>query len=117
MRRRLFTALLLGGAAGGGLRLAAETGPKEIGILAMKFDFTPDTIKLKRGEPVVLVVTALDRIHGFKIPQFGIRSDVIPGEDARIALTPDKTGSFGFLCDVFCGDGHEEMNGTLIVED
>lgn len=117
MKRRLFTALLFGSAVGGGLRLAAETTPKEISILAMKFEFSPDEIKLKRGEPVTLVITALDRIHGFKIPQFGVRAAVVPGEDARITITPDKVGSFGFLCDVFCGDGHEDMNGTLIVED
>ena len=29
--------------------------------------------------------------------------------------TPDKAGTFIFLCDVFCGDGHEGMNGTLVV--
>jgi cytochrome c oxidase subunit 2 len=117
MKRRLFTALLFSSAVGGGLRLAAEMGPKEIGILAQKFEFMPDEIKLKRGVPVTLVVTALDRIHGFKIPQLGIRTDVIPGQDARITITPDKIGEIGFLCDVFCGDGHEDMNGTLIVED
>jgi cytochrome c oxidase subunit 2 len=116
MKRRLFTALLLSSAAGGGARLAAELTPKEIGILAQKFEFMPDEIKLKRGETVTLVVTALDRIHGFKIPQLGIRADVIPGQDARITITPDKVGEIGFLCDVFCGDGHEDMNGTLIVE-
>ncbi len=117
MKRRMFAALLFSSAVGGGLRLAAETSPKEIGILAQKFEFMPDEIKLKRGETVTLVVTALDRVHGFKIPQLGIRTAVVPGEDARITITPDKTGEIGFLCDVFCGDGHEEMNGTLIVED
>jgi cytochrome c oxidase subunit II len=33
----------------------------------------------------------------------------------RISLTPDKAGRFAFACDVFCGVGHEEMSGTLIV--
>ena len=28
---------------------------------------------------------------------------------------PDKTGKFTFSCDVFCGDGHEEMTGTIVV--
>jgi cytochrome c oxidase subunit 2 len=32
-----------------------------------------------------------------------------------LQLTPDKSGTFTFLCDVFCGTGHEEMSGTLIV--
>ena len=30
-------------------------------------------------------------------------------------MTPTKTGEFIFLCDVFCGSGHENMEGTLRV--
>jgi cytochrome c oxidase subunit 2 len=33
----------------------------------------------------------------------------------QLQRTPDKTGTFTFLCDVFCGSGHEDMSGTLIV--
>jgi cytochrome c oxidase subunit 2 len=33
-----------------------------------------------------------------------------------VTLTPDKAGSFTFFCDIFCGDGHEDMEGTLVVE-
>ncbi|HXD51403.1 MAG TPA: cytochrome c oxidase subunit II, partial [Burkholderiales bacterium] len=40
-----------------------------------------------------------------------------PGKTTRLRLVPDKTGTFVFLCDVFCGTGHEEMNGKLIVVD
>jgi cytochrome c oxidase subunit II len=117
MKRRVFTALLLSSAVGGAARLAAEESPSEINITAMKFDFIPDTIKVKRGKPVTLVLTSLDRIHGFKMPDFGIRTDIVPSEYTRVTITPEKTGTFGFLCDVFCGDGHEDMNGSLIVED
>jgi cytochrome c oxidase subunit II len=34
---------------------------------------------------------------------------------STLRLTPDKTGTFTFACDVFCGSGHEDMTGTLIV--
>jgi cytochrome c oxidase subunit II len=34
---------------------------------------------------------------------------------ATVRLTLDKAGSFVFLCDVFCGSGHEDMSGTLVV--
>jgi cytochrome c oxidase subunit 2 len=33
----------------------------------------------------------------------------------KIRFVPDKSGKFTFLCDVFCGEGHEEMSGTLTV--
>ena len=47
---------------------------------------------------------------------FGIRTDIVPDKETRVTVTPDKAGKFAFLCDVFCGDGHEEMGGVLIVE-
>lgn len=117
MNRRHLIALLIGGsAAGGAMRLARAAAPGEIEIQAMKFNFTPETVKVKRGEPVMLVLTSIDRIHGFKMPDFGIRTDIVPGQETRVTITPEKAGNFAFFCDVFCGDGHEEMGGTLIVE-
>ncbi len=41
----------------------------------------------------------------------GRRSDPRTG----LFLGRRKAGSFGFPCDVFCGTGHEEMSGTLLV--
>ena len=116
MKRRVFTALLVGSVAGGTVRLlAAETG-KEVSVAASKFEFTPDTVKAKVGQPVTFVLTSLDRIHGFKMPEFGIRTDIIPDRETRVTLTPRTAGRFTFFCDVFCGDGHEEMGGKLVVE-
>ncbi len=88
-----------------------------IRITARKFEFSPHTLTLKKGVPVVLEVTALDRVHGFNLPDFGVRSDLVPGKVTRFRFTPDKTGEFVFFCDVFCGDGHEEMSGVLTVKD
>ena len=116
MKRRLFTALLLGSAAGGAARLlAAETGT-EVSVAASRFEYTPNTVKAKVGVPLTFVLTSLDRIHGFKMPDFGLRTDIVPGQETRVSLTPDKAGSFSFHCDVFCGDGHEDMDGVLVVE-
>jgi cytochrome c oxidase subunit 2 len=97
------------------IRANARPAEREIHITAKKFDFTPDNINLKKGEPVVLVVSSQDRKHGFNLRAFGIRADINPGEAARIRFTPDKTGKFTFSCDVFCGEGHEDMTGTIVV--
>jgi len=115
MRRRTLVALLMGSALGGGARLAAEQ-PAEIHIGAKKFEYHPNKVTAKLGQPVVLVLTSEDRIHGFKMPDFGLRTDIVPGQETRVTLTPDKAGSFTFFCDVFCGDGHEDMDGTLVIE-
>jgi cytochrome c oxidase subunit 2 len=115
MNRRLFIALSIGSAAEAARVLAAETG-NQVSVAASRFEFTPDTVKAKVGVPLTLVLTSLDRIHGFKMPEFGLRTDIVPDRETRLTITPQKAGSFTFFCDVFCGDGHEEMAGTLVVE-
>jgi cytochrome c oxidase subunit 2 len=32
-----------------------------------------------------------------------------------VPITPMKAGTFDFLCDNFCGEGHEQMSGQFIV--
>ena len=96
---------------------AGAAEPRVIRIVAKRFSYTPSEITLKKGEPVVLELVSEDRVHGFKLPAFNIRTDVRPKDPVRIPLTPDKTGKFTFACDVFCGDGHDDMSGTLIVTD
>ena len=95
--------------------LAAEPAMREIRISAKRFEYTPSTITVKLGESVVLVLTAEDRIHGFKMPDFNLRADIVPGETTIVRLTPDRAGKFSYFCDVFCGEGHEDMEGTMIV--
>jgi len=98
-------------------RARAVPAERVIHITAKKFDFSPDSITLKKGEPVVFEISSADREHGFNLRAFGVRTNVSPGKVTRVRLTPDKTGKFNFSCDVFCGDGHEEMTGTVIVND
>ena len=116
-RRRVTLALggFLLGAGAFGLR-AAEPKERVIKIVARRFTFTPDKLTLKKGVPVVLELTTADVLMGFNAPDFQTRADIIPGKVARVRFVPDKIGTFTFLCDVFCGSGHETMNGTIIVQ-
>src|SRR5258706_10996429 len=98
-------------------RLAtAEVFPiteRVIQMTAKRFEYTPNEITIEKGVPVILEITSLDRDHGFKIPELGIRADVKPGETTRVRIVADHTGRFEFRCDVFCGSGHEDMAGEL----
>lgn len=96
---------------------SVQTEEPVIKIVAKKFDYTPNVIKLKKGVPVVLEFTTLDVVMGFKVPDLGVRADIIPGKVSRVRLVPDKVGTFPFLCDIFCGSGHEDMTGTIVVTD
>ena len=99
----------------GGAPVLAQVKPRVIKVTARRFTYTPSVIELKRGEPVTLELTTEDVFMGFNLPDFNVRSDIIPGKTGTVTFTPDKAGTFIFLCDVFCGDGHETMNGKLVV--
>lgn len=86
-----------------------------IKINARKFEFVPGVITLKKGVPVILELTSSDVLMGFYAPDLKARATIIPGVVTRIRITPENTGVFTFLCDIFCGDGHENMNGTITV--
>jgi cytochrome c oxidase subunit 2 len=94
---------------------APKPKPRVIKVVARKFEFVPGVIQVRRGETVALHFTAPEVPMGFNLADFGMRTDIVPGKVATLIVTPDKAGSFTFLCDVFCGTGHEDMSGTLVV--
>ncbi len=114
-RRRLLA--LAAALAAGGLtaRRSDAASERVIAVVARKFVFVPDEIVLTLGETVVLELTAPQVAMGFAASDFGVRADVVPGLTTRLRLTATKLGRFQFNCDVFCGGGHEDMDGFIEV--
>lgn len=123
-KRQLLKGLALGavstiGLGWLGLGKAESASPpprREVDVTAQRFRFTPSDIRLRAGEPVVLAVRSLDFVHGLSIPDLGLRMDLVPGKVTRIDIPALPAGTVDFLCDNFCGDGHEDMHGRLVVE-
>lgn len=114
-KRRLLLTAMAWGPLGAVLAGAAQPPERVIKVIAKRFDFTPGEIHLERGVPVLVELSSLDVPMGFNVPDFGVRSDIVPGKISRLRLNPDKRGQFIFLCDIFCGAGHESMNGMITV--
>ena len=97
---------------------AASAAPAErvIQVTAERFRYSPSTIELKLHEPVILELVSLDRKHGFGAPDFDIDVEVTAEKPIRVRLVPGKAGTFAFHCTIFCGGGHEEMQGVLVVK-
>ena len=116
-RRTLLTAagVVTVSSLAGGLATAAKPKERVIKMVAKKFEFVPGEVKVAKGETVVFQITAPEVPMGFNLADFNVRADVVPGKTTTVRVTPDKTGSFTFVCDIFCGSGHEDMYGTLIV--
>ncbi len=88
---------------------------KTFDIIAKNWEFSPSSISVNQGDKVVLNVRSVDVTHGFKLADFGINKDLNPGSTVKIEFTADKKGTFPFSCSVYCGSGHKEMAGSLIV--
>lgn len=103
-----------------GTSAADQMGQSEqvIKISAKKFEYSPNEIRIKKGVPVVLEFTSLDRVHGFTVPELGgVRATIEPGKVTQVRIVAPKAGTYEFRCDLFCGDGHEGMTGKIIVEE
>jgi cytochrome c oxidase subunit 2 len=94
---------------------SAKPKTRVIKVVAKRFEFVPGEIHVKQGETVTLEFTAPEIPMDFNLADLKLRADLMPGKVVSLEFTPDKAGTFTFLCDVFCGTGHEEMSGMLIV--
>jgi cytochrome c oxidase subunit 2 len=76
-------------------------------------------IEVSQGDQVVLKLRSADVTHGFSLKAFGIyiAKGIQPGKTVYVSFKADKVGTFIFMCNVFCGDIHQHMEGTLIVKD
>jgi len=100
---------------------------KGISMTADYWSFDPSTITVKKGETVRLVITSVNNMmpmmpimfpnHGIEIEGYDIDYTLPVGVTVTIEFVADKAGEFHFHCSVYCGLGHEDMHGELIVED
>jgi cytochrome c oxidase subunit 2 len=91
--------------------IQADGNTKVISISAQKYDYTPNIIRVKKGEHVKIILDNKDAKHGIVIPSLNLR-----GVDS-LEFNADKSGTYEFYCPTFCGQGHSEMKGIIVVEE
>jgi cytochrome c oxidase subunit 2 len=100
-----------------GPQAMGQSAPQRIEITAKRFAFTPGEITLKKGQPVVIVLTSADVAHGLSIRELNVNVKAGAGKTAEVQFTPEKTGDFVGHCSVFCGSGHGSMAMKVHVVD
>ncbi len=68
-----------------------------------------DTLFVPMNKAVKLSLNSLDVIHGFYIPAFRIKEDVVPGREKMAWFVPQREGSFELFCSMYCGLNHSYM--------
>jgi nitrous-oxide reductase len=89
-------------------------------MTSVRSHFTPDIIRVKKGDTVHLHITnveqAHDATHGFTVGSYNVHSSLEPGKHVDITFLADREGTFPFYCTEFCSALHLEMAGYLLVE-
>ena len=72
-----------------------------------------NVLELPLNKPVKLDLHSEDVIHGFSIPAFRVKEDVVPGKNNYMWFTPQQTGEYEIFCTAYCGVRHSYM-GTKV---
>jgi cytochrome c oxidase subunit 2 len=72
-------------------------------------------LHLPADRPVKLTLISEDVIHDFGIPAFRSKIDVLPGRYVSTWHHPTKPGQYHLFCNQYCGTGHADMVGTVVV--
>jgi cytochrome c oxidase subunit II len=84
------------------------------------FDYPSQRVKsdqliLPKDRPVEFRLKTKDVIHSFWVPEFRLKSDIVPGMTTEIRLTPNRVGSWNVVCAELCGLGHSTMRQEVKV--
>src|SRR5687768_2726602 len=89
-----------------------------------EWDFTygnghnnPRELHVPKGEPILLVLNSTDVIHGFFVPQFRVKKDVVPRWYNKAWFEATMTGTFDIYCAEYCGTKHSKMLGRVVVHE
>jgi cytochrome c oxidase subunit 2 len=65
------------------------------------------------GKSIKVNLVSQDVIHGFFLPAFRVKRDVVPGMKNYAWFVVTKTGSYDLFCSQYCGVSHSAMISTV----
>jgi cytochrome c oxidase subunit 2 len=74
-----------------------------------------DTLVLPIHKAVKVNLASKDVLHGFSVPAFRIKEDMVPQKNNYSWFIPGELGDFDVYCTVYCGLSHSYMNSIIRV--
>lgn len=91
--------------------------PGKSGVLGTDDITSYRVLHVPVGKKVHVILTSLDVIHDFFLPEVRFKQDVMPGREINAWFDTNQTGTYHIVCDELCGFGHTRMTGVLQVDD
>jgi cytochrome c oxidase subunit 2 len=99
-----------------GIPVAHPPAGSDIYLIARRWDWWP-ILELEKGKSYRLHISSLDWLHGFSLQPENINLQIHPGYEMVLTITPTTAGTFGIVCNEYCGIGHHLMVGRMYVVD
>ena len=95
-----------------------ETAPGqyEVVMIGQAWSFTPNEVRIPAGSKVTFLMTTPDVIHGFHVEGTRLNVMLLPGQVSRVEYTFEEPGEHLIICHEYCGIGHHNMWGKVVVE-
>jgi cytochrome c oxidase subunit 2 len=72
-------------------------------------------LELEKGQTYRLHIASMDWQHGFSVQPVNINTQIVPGYEMVLTITPDTDGDQTIICNEFCGIGHHNMVGKIYI--
>ncbi|MBF0445378.1 MAG: cytochrome C oxidase subunit II [Magnetococcales bacterium] len=95
--------------------VVAPPAGSDVYLLGRLWEWWP-ILELEKGKSYRLHMSSLDYQHGFSLQPVNINLQILPQYETVITLTPSKAGEYGVICNEYCGIGHHQMLGKIIVK-
>lgn len=76
---------------------------------------TNGELHVPADRPVKLIMNSNDVIHSFYVPDYRLKKDVVPGRYTELWFNAKKPGESIIFCTEYCGTGHSDMLGKVVV--
>lgn len=87
----------------------------QVYAVAQMWQFLPAKIYIPVGSEVDFYLTSKDVVHGFNITEKNVNLMAIYGNLNKTTVKFDKPGVYKITCHEYCGVGHQNMQGEVIV--
>ncbi|MEZ5063738.1 MAG: cytochrome c oxidase subunit II [bacterium] len=100
-------------------------GAYEVRVIGQKWNwafqypngYEDSELHVPAGEPIRLVMTSMDVLHSFYVPEFRVKMDVVPGRYTDAWFQADDPGESRIFCAEYCGTSHSQMLSKVIVHE
>ena len=86
----------------------------DVYLVASTWQWYP-ILEFEKDQSYRLHLSSLDWMHGFSLQPVNINIEVHPNYESVLTIRPNAAGTFGIVCNEYCGIGHHTMIGRIYV--